>query len=118
MTSHERRRSTWSILRVQLLIAFLALLALLAVGTVAYHLMEGWSWLTSFYFSVCTLTTVGYGDYYPTTDLSRFFTAIYVLVGAGIAFTSLTLIGAAYVRRSQRALMNRGLNGEPDDQEQ
>ena len=86
------------------MIAFIALAGLIAVGTVAYHYLEHWSWLTSFYFSVCTLTTVGYGDFYPTTDLSRLFTAIYVLVGVAIAFTSLTLIGAAYIRRSQKVL--------------
>ncbi len=106
MSSNRLRFSTWSVLRVQLLIAFMALMALIAVGTVAYHYLEHWSWVTSFYFSVCTLTTVGYGDFYPTTDLSRLFTAIYVLVGVGIAFTSLTLIGAAYMRRTEKALLS------------
>ncbi len=87
--------------------AFLALLGLLGVGTVAYHYMEHWSWVTSFYFSVCTLTTVGYGDFYPTSDLSRLFTAIYVLVGVGIAFASLTILGAAYLRRGERVIARR-----------
>lgn len=65
----------WSDLRAQLSVAVIALIALIAVGTVAYHLMEKWSWVSSFYFSVCTLTTVGYGDFVPTTDVSRLFTA-------------------------------------------
>ena len=86
------------------MIAFVALMGLLAIGTFAYHYLEHWSWLTSFYFSVCTLTTVGYGDFYPTTDVSRLFTAVYVLVGVAIAFTSLSLIGRAYIRRGQRVL--------------
>jgi len=101
MASVGNISSALSALRVELVVAFSALLGLIALGTVVYHFLEHWSWLTSFYFSVCTLTTVGYGDFYPTTDLSRLFTAIYVLVGVGIAFTSLGMIGAAYIRRSE-----------------
>jgi len=96
----------WSDLRAQLSGAVIALIALIAVGTVAYHLMEKWSWVSSFYFSVCTLTTVGYGDFVPTTDVSRLFTAGYVIVGVTIAFTAIGLIGAGYSRRSQD-LLNR-----------
>ena len=49
------------------------LLLILLIGTVFYHLEEGWSWLDSLYFSVITLSTVGYGDFEPTTmPLPRF----------------------------------------------
>lgn len=96
--------SDWSDLRAQLGIAVGALLGLVAVGTVVYHILEKWSWLVSFYFSVCTLTTVGYGDFYPTSDLARLFTAVYVLVGVIIAFGAFGLIGASYLRRSQELL--------------
>ncbi len=116
MSSETGPLSTWSVVKVQLLIAFLALASLLVIGTVAYHYLEHWSWLSSFYFSVCTLTTVGYGDLYPTSDLSRLFTAIYVLVGVAIAFTSLGLIGAAYLRRGGVALTTRrGAENKPDE---
>ena len=94
----------WSGLKTELLAAVSALFALVAVGTIVYHVLEKWSWLVSFYFSVCTLTTVGYGDYYPTTDASRMFTAIYVLIGVTIAFGAFGLIGAGYLRRSQDIL--------------
>jgi len=86
---------------MQLIVAFSALLGMVAIGTVSYHLMEHWSWISSFYFSVCTLTTVGYGDLVPTSDLSRLFTALYVLVGVSIAFTAFGIIGSSYLRRSQ-----------------
>lgn len=94
----------WPVLRVQLVIAIIAMAAVLGVGTVAYHLMESWSWLDSFYFATCTLTTVGYGDLAPTTDASKLFTAFYVLVGVSIAFTTIGLLGAGYIRRSERVL--------------
>jgi hypothetical protein len=37
------------------------------LGTVVFHLLEKWSWIDSFYFTVITLATVGYGDLTPTT---------------------------------------------------
>ena len=42
------------------------------------------------YFSVVTLTTVGYGDFAPQTDVGKLFTAVYVLVGIGILLTFVT----------------------------
>ena len=95
---------SWSDLKTELVAALSALFGLVAVGTIVYHTLEKWSWFVSFYFSVCTLTTVGYGDYFPTTDASRLFTAIYVLVGVTIAFGAFSLIGAGYLSRSQQIL--------------
>jgi voltage-gated potassium channel len=93
-------------LRAQLFVAMSALIGVIIVGTVVYHNMEGWSWTNSFYFSVCTVTTVGYGDLAPTTDGARLFTAFYVLTGVSIAFTALGVLGANYLRRSQEILLS------------
>jgi potassium channel subfamily K, other eukaryote len=40
-----------------------------------------WTFVDSIYFSITTITTVGYGDLHPTTPLSRLFTSIFALVG-------------------------------------
>ena len=63
---------------------------MVGVGTVVYHVLEGWSFLNSLYFSVVTLATVGFGDLTPTTDLAKLFTVGYITVGIGIvaAFAS------------------------------
>ena len=58
--------------------------AVLALGTVVYSLLEGWSPLDSLYFCVVTLATVGYGDLHPTTGAAKLFTVGYILVGIGI----------------------------------
>lgn len=60
------------------------MLLILLIGTVFYHLEEGWNWLDSFYFSVITLSTVGYGDFSPTTPASKLFTIAYIFLGISI----------------------------------
>ena len=58
--------------------------SILAIGTVAYSVLEGWTPVDALYFSVVTLATVGYGDFHPTTEAGRLFTIVYILVGIGI----------------------------------
>ena len=65
--------------------------ALIALGTVAYHLIEGWSWVDSLYFSVVAITTVGFGDLTPSTDASKLFTVFYILTGVSIIATYLNV---------------------------
>lgn len=62
----------------------IATLITLFTGTVFYHFVEKWNWLDSFYFSVITLTTVGYGDFSPQTNGGKIFTIIYVITGVGL----------------------------------
>lgn len=59
-------------------------LVVLLIGCVAYHYIEGWSWIDSAYFSIITLTTVGYGDITPKTDAGKIFTILYIINGIGI----------------------------------
>lgn len=65
----------------------------LTAGTVFYHFIEHFSWLNAYYFSVVTLTTIGYGDFAPHTNLGKLFTTLYVFLGVGIitAFISFTM---------------------------
>jgi len=60
------------------------LLSLLAIGTVAFHLVEGWDWLDSLYFCVITMATVGYGDFHPVTPLGKVLAMVYIVVGLGV----------------------------------
>jgi uncharacterized membrane protein YciS (DUF1049 family) len=74
-------------------------LLVLANGMIVYHFVEGWRWLDSLYFSVITLTTVGYGDLSPQTDFGKIFTIIYILTGIGIIFG---FINTFYLHRRSR----------------
>jgi hypothetical protein len=76
---------TWSVLdeHVYKVLAGSAV-ALMVIGTIAYRLLEDWSWVDSVYFSVIAVTTVGFGDVTPSTDASKIFTVAYVLTGISL----------------------------------
>jgi hypothetical protein len=55
--------------------------SLVLIGGALFHWLEGWDWLDSFYFVVITLTTVGYGDFSPTTPLTKIITIFFGVNG-------------------------------------
>ena len=57
---------------------------LIAAGAFFYRWVEDLSWVDSIYFTIVTLTTVGYGDLAPQTTTGKLFTAAYLLIGIGI----------------------------------
>ncbi len=69
---------------------------ILMVGTLTYHYLEGWSVVDSLYFSVVTLTTIGYGDFTPQTDAGKIFTIIYIVVGIGMILSFINTIQHHY----------------------
>jgi hypothetical protein len=77
----------------QFVIGVAVALGVLILGAIIFHLVEGFKWLDSFYFCVVTLTTIGYGDITPHTDLGKFIDIFYILTGVGIlgAFINLTV---------------------------
>ncbi|MGA7097259.1 MAG: potassium channel family protein [Acidimicrobiia bacterium] len=70
----------------------LAFIGVIGVGTVFYKFVEGWSWVDSVYFTVVTLTTVGFGDLHPTQDISKVFTIVFILVGVGFILAVLNFL--------------------------
>jgi len=77
----------------------LAKLTAIAIGSgvVFYSLVEHLSPVDALYFSVTTLTTVGYGDYSPETTLGKLFTVVYVLVGVGLLLAFLSRVATQVV---------------------
>lgn len=73
----------------------------LGIGTLVYHQLEGWGWVDSLYFSVITLTTIGYGDFSPATEAGKLFTIFYILVGLGLILNFINTVYHHY--RTQRA---------------
>ena len=71
----------------------------MVTGTLFYWRFEEWSVVEALYFSVVTLTTVGYGDLSPTTDATRIFTIVYILTGFGVLVALLTSVAEQYIEQ-------------------
>ncbi|WP_257264136.1 voltage-gated potassium channel protein [Endozoicomonas sp. ONNA2] len=54
--------------------------------------------VTAFYFSIVTMTTVGYGDIIPKSESARLFTVSMIIAGITVFATSLTTIFAPVIR--------------------
>lgn len=54
------------------------------MGATFYHFVEKWNWINSFYFTVITLSTVGYGDFTPQTNAGKIFTIGFIFIGVGL----------------------------------
>lgn len=62
----------------------LGLLILIITGsTVSYKVIEGWSWLDSFYQTIITVSTVGFGEVHPLTDNGKLYTAFLIITSFG-----------------------------------
>jgi len=81
---------------------FVTVAALLVTGTFYYSRVEGWSRLDALYFTVITLTTVGYGDLSPTQPGSKIFTIVFIFIGLGVISTFIVLL-------AERASQQSGL---------
>jgi len=69
--------------RRKLQIAISAIVGVIAIGTLGFKLILPMSWFDSFYYTLITLTTVGYGEPPHTTERARFFIAALIILGVG-----------------------------------
>jgi voltage-gated potassium channel len=98
--------------------AFRALLALvvslLVSGTTFFSLVENWSVVDAFYFSVTTLTTVGFGDPAPATAAGKIFTILYIFVGLGVIGGFINVLAKHTFARQRR---RGGVSKEQEESE-
>lgn len=62
----------------------LPLWVLVLIGTFGFMIVEHWDFLDSLFFTVISLTTVGYGVVHPLSQTGKIYTIILILLGAGI----------------------------------
>lgn len=86
---------------------FLILAGVISYGTLGYTLIEGWSFLESFYMTIITLSTVGFREVRALSATGRVFTITLVIFGvAGAAFT-ITVLGQFIVEGEIRRILGR-----------
>ncbi len=67
----------------------IVILILFVGGSFGYYLIEGWSFLDSFYMTVITLSTTGYKEVYPLSPLGRVLTMVLIVLGISVLFYAL-----------------------------
>ncbi|MBA2860125.1 TrkA family potassium uptake protein [Methanococcus maripaludis] len=88
----------------------------LFVVIISFSLMfmyiEGWTLLQAIYFSVATISTVGYGDFYPTSELGQLLTILFIVFGVSTGLYTLgafaeSFIGGYFKRYNRRIKMKK-----------
>ncbi len=96
--------------------------ALVLTGTLFYWRFEDWTIIEALYFSIATLTTVGYGDFTPTSAGTQIFTIVYILTGFGVLVALLTSVAEKYLeqkaeRGERPRLRGRRRAGQPAEED-
>lgn len=66
-----------------LLMGLISLLVIFFGGVYAFMIVEGWSYIESFYMVLITLSTVGFEEVRPLSDSGMILTSILILLGVG-----------------------------------
>lgn len=81
---------------IKLLIAVTT--TVLAVGTVGFKLIEGNGWFESFYMTLITLTTIGYGETIELSPYGRYFNAFLIVTGFSVIFVAVGMLVDVLIR--------------------
>lgn len=93
---------------VKLRVAFSFLLSITLVGTLGYHFLEGWSLADSFYATIVTLGTVGFGDFYPVTPVGKCFAIFLIVFGVGTMAYTFAVIMEVLMEGRLKRILGRG----------
>ena len=88
--------------KTRLLYIAIVLLAVIAIGTAGYMVIEDWSFTDSVFMAVTTISTVGYREIHPLSEGGRAFTIVLIVGGVGILFYSVGTF-AQYLMEGQLA---------------
>jgi voltage-gated potassium channel len=64
-------------------ILFGVLILIVSAGTIGFMIVENWSLLDAFYFTIVTVATVGYGDVHPISEAGKILSICLIIAGVG-----------------------------------
>jgi hypothetical protein len=114
---HRALKHPLSPFKRRTLYSVVILALVLALGTEGMHLLEGWSYVDSFYFVSLIATTQGPASI-PRTDSGKIFASLIAFVSVGAAlsavafifgplFGTLLKVGISYVEREEEKLREK-----------
>lgn len=99
-------------IRIKVALALLVVGACIGVGTLAVRSLERLSWLDSFYVTVTSVTTLGYGDYAFETLEGRLFASVWLLVSTLAVARAFLYLTELRIDRRNRAIAKWVLHRE------
>ncbi|MAU54154.1 MAG: potassium channel protein [Roseovarius sp.] len=85
-------------------VLFGLLATLIGGATVFFRYVEGWSWIDSYFFTVVTLSTVGYGNLVPVTVVGKIATTVLIISGLGIFAVAIQRFGLYAIHKREKKL--------------
>ncbi|GJN17982.1 hypothetical protein PR202_gb05093 [Eleusine coracana subsp. coracana] len=114
MVDVKRKRSRG---KIKVILAIVVVAGSISVCTIIVHEVEGLNWIDSFYLSVISVTTVGYGDYSFSTTAGRLTATVCLLVSTlAVAKAFLFLTDLRMDRRNRRTtkwILQKKRDNEP-----
>lgn len=94
-------------LRRRFVVALYVLVLLVALGTIGYHLVEGWTLFDALYMTIITITTVGFMEVHPLSWQGRVFTMLLSMGGVFTAFYAAAELIRGIVSGEVRGILGR-----------
>lgn len=94
--------------------AVVSLVAITLAGTLVFSYLQDWDLLTSLYFTVYTIATVGYGNVEVFAG-NRLFVAVFIIVAGTVALACIGAISNWMVAAFQRRAAERRLRAESEE---
>lgn len=92
-------------------IIYATLFLLVIGGTVLFYYLEPtFTWIQAFYFTVTTMTTVGYGDLTPSNDVTRLAVSFYILFAVTLYLSLIIHFGTHYLEYHSRRANRKKLS--------
>lgn len=117
-----KRYFTHRTMLANVLFSLSGIIAVLAYGTIgSYLLRKGFrphitDWTTAFYYTIVTLSTVGYGDIVPATASARWFAVSLLVIGLGVFASAIaSALGPKISGELQRMFTPKEKTMEPKD---
>lgn len=99
-------RSIASLLILGAVVAF-GVIGTYFLGTTGHNFNENMNLINAIYFTIITLSTVGYGDIIPLTPIAKMFVVTLIVFGMGAFLTALTSISSDLASKRILSLTSR-----------
>lgn len=88
--------------RRQMIVLWCLLSVFMFGGAWVYTILEPWSYRESLYFCFVTLSTVGFGDYLPSSPKSKVFSIFYMIFGLGVCMLIIAVLTGLVAETHER----------------